>query len=112
MRSYRRFQTKGPDPMTNNNNRVAFRLRDDRLPFAALQELARLAEERGCDTIFTPEGGGRDVFLTLAAYAAATQRVRLSPGIASIYTRTPGVLAAAGATLDQISGGRAIIGLG
>lgn len=93
--------------------RVAFRLRDDRLPFAALRELARLAEARGCETIFCPEGGGRDVFLTLAAYAAATQRVRLSPGIASIYTRTPGVLAAAGATLDQLSGeGRAIIGLG
>ena len=96
----------------DGRNRVAFRLRDDRLPFAALQELARLAEARGCDTIFCPEGGGRDVFLTLAAYAAATQRVRLSPGIASIYTRTPGVLAAAGATLDQLSGGRAIIGLG
>lgn len=94
------------------SNRVAFRLRDDRLPFPALQDLARLAEARGCDTIFAPEGGGRDVFLTLAAYAGATQRVRLSPGIASIYTRTPGVMAAAGATLDQISGGRAIIGLG
>jgi alkanesulfonate monooxygenase SsuD/methylene tetrahydromethanopterin reductase-like flavin-dependent oxidoreductase (luciferase family) len=92
--------------------RIAFRLRDDSLPFPELQELARLAEARGCDTIFTPEGGGRDVFLTLAAYADATDRVRLSPGIASIYTRTPGVLAAAVATLDQLSGGRAILGVG
>lgn len=91
---------------------VAFRLRDDRLPFPALQELARLAESRGYDTIFTPEGGGRDVFVTLAALAAATSRVRLSPGIASIFTRTPAVLAAAAVTLDQLSGGRAILGLG
>jgi len=91
---------------------VAFRLRDDRLPFPALQELARLVEARGYDTLFTPEGGGRDVFVTLAAFAAATNRVRLSPGIASIFTRTPAVLAAAAVTLDQFSSGRAILGLG
>jgi alkanesulfonate monooxygenase SsuD/methylene tetrahydromethanopterin reductase-like flavin-dependent oxidoreductase (luciferase family) len=98
--------------ISTNTGRIAFRLRDDHLPFPVLQELARLTEERGCDTIFCPEGGGRDVFLTLAAYANATKRARLSPGIASIYTRTPGVLAASGATLDQLSDGRAIIGLG
>lgn len=92
--------------------RVAFRLRDDRLPFPALQELARLVEARGYQAIFTPEGGGREVFTTLGALAAATESVRLAPGIASIYTRTPGVLAQAAATLDQISGGRAMLGLG
>ena len=91
---------------------IAFRLRDDRLPFPALQELARLVEERGYETLFTPEGGGRDVFVTLAAFAVATKRIRLSPGIASIFTRTPAVLAAAAVTLDQLSGGRAILGLG
>lgn len=96
----------------NGSTRVAFRLRDDRLPFPALQELARLAEERGYETIFTPEGGGREVFTVLAAYAVATERVRLSPGIASIFTRTPGVLASEAVTLDQLSGGRAILGLG
>ena len=96
----------------NDERRVAFRLRDDRLPFPALQELARLAEERGYETIFTPEGGGREVFTVLAAYAMATERVRLSPGIASIFTRTPGVLASEAVTLDELSGGRAILGLG
>lgn len=92
--------------------RVGLRLRDDRLPFAELTALARLAEARGCEVLFVPEASGREVFTQLAAYACATERIRLSPGIATIFTRTPSLLAQAAVTLDQLSGGRAMLGLG
>ncbi len=92
--------------------RVGLRLRDDRLPFADLIALARLAEARGFEVLFVPESSGREVFTQLAAYACHTTRIRLSPGIATIFTRTPSLLAQAVATLDQLSGGRAMLGLG
>ncbi len=92
--------------------RVGLRLRDDRLPFSDLIALARLAEARGFEALFVPEASGREVFTQLAAYACHTERIRLSPGIATIFTRTPSLLAQAATTLDQLSGGRAMLGLG
>jgi alkanesulfonate monooxygenase SsuD/methylene tetrahydromethanopterin reductase-like flavin-dependent oxidoreductase (luciferase family) len=93
-------------------SRIGLRLRDDRLPFPELTGLVRLAEERGFETVFVPEASGREVFTQLAAFACSTDRVRLGPGIATIFTRTPSLLAQAAATLDQLSGGRAVLGLG
>ena len=66
---------------------IAFRLRDDRLPFPALQQLASMVEQRGYETLFTPEGGGRDVFhntrgicqRNAANSAVARDRERLHP---------------------------------
>jgi alkanesulfonate monooxygenase SsuD/methylene tetrahydromethanopterin reductase-like flavin-dependent oxidoreductase (luciferase family) len=92
--------------------RLGLRLRDDRLPFSDLIALARLAEARGFEALFVPEASGREVFTQLAVYACHTARIRLSPGIATIFTRTPSLLAQAAATLDQLSGGRAMLGLG
>jgi alkanesulfonate monooxygenase SsuD/methylene tetrahydromethanopterin reductase-like flavin-dependent oxidoreductase (luciferase family) len=92
--------------------RVGLRLRDDRLPFTEMAALARLAEARGYEIVFVPEAAGREVFTQLAALACATHRLRLGTGIATIFTRTPALLAQAVATLDQPSGGRAVLGLG
>jgi probable F420-dependent oxidoreductase len=92
--------------------RTGLRLRDDRLPFSEMTALVRLAEARGYETLFVPEASGRELFTQLAAFARATERIRLSPGIATIFTRTPSLLAQAVATLDQLSGGRAMLGLG
>lgn len=92
--------------------RTGLRLRDDGLPFSEMTALVRLAEERGYDTVFVPEASGREAFTQLAAFACATERIRLGPGIATIFTRTPSLLAQAAATLDQLSGGRAVLGLG
>lgn len=92
--------------------RIGLRLRDDRLSFPDLMSLARLAEARGYETLFVPESSGREVFTQLTAFATATERLRLGPGIATIFTRTPSLLAQAVATLDQLAGGRAVLGLG
>lgn len=92
--------------------RIGLRMRDDRLSFGELNGLVQLAEQRGYETLFVPEASGREVFTQLAAYAGVTDRLRLGPGIATIFTRTPPLLAQSAATLDQLSGGRAVLGLG
>lgn len=55
---------------------------------------------------------GTDAFTLLAAASQVTQRLRLGTGIVSIYTRTPTLLAMTIATLDALSHGRAVLGLG
>jgi F420-dependent oxidoreductase-like protein len=74
--------------------------------------LARLADDAGVDSFWVPEGWGRDAFSLLTQLALETRRIRLATGIVNVYSRTPGALAQHFATLDELSGGRAIIGLG
>lgn len=91
---------------------LALRLREDRLPIGAVIDLVRLAEARGYDGLWIPENTGREAFVQLGAYATATRRIHLGPGIANIFTRTPTILAQGAITLDQLSDGRAWLGLG
>ena len=72
----------------------------------------RLAEEAGVDTAWVAEAWGRDCFSILALMARETRRMHLGTGIVNTYSRTPAALAQHFATLDEISGGRMIIGLG
>ena len=81
-------------------------------PFAEVAAFARTAEECGYEAIFVPEAWGRDAFVTLGALARVTERIALGTGIVNVYSRTPALLAMAAVTLDEISGGRAILGLG
>jgi F420-dependent oxidoreductase-like protein len=81
-------------------------------PFAEIAAFARTAEECGYEAIFVPEAWGRDAFVTLGALARVTERIALGTGIVNVYSRTPALLAMAAVTLDEISGGRAILGLG
>ena len=78
----------------------------------ALIERIKVAEEVGVEAIFTAETWGRDQFSLLTQVALQTSKIKLGTGIAPVYGRSPGVLAMTYATLDEISGGRAIIGLG
>ena len=78
---------------------------------SALRRVAS-AEELGYESVFVTHIGGRDSITLLAAYAAATSRMRLGTGVIPIYARTPANMAQSFATLDDISGGRAIAGLG
>jgi probable F420-dependent oxidoreductase len=97
-------------------------------------ELGRLAEDRGFESLFFPEhthipasretpwpGGGElprqyshtlDPFVALGAVAASTERIRLGTGIALVIERDPIVTAKEVATLDHISGGRVLFGVG
>ena len=83
-------------------------------PVAQVVELATLAEARGCRRCWVYDEGmhTRDVYVTLAAIAGATTRIGLGPGITNPYVRHPGATAAAVATLDELSDGRAFVGLG
>jgi alkanesulfonate monooxygenase SsuD/methylene tetrahydromethanopterin reductase-like flavin-dependent oxidoreductase (luciferase family) len=75
-------------------------------------ELAKIADETGIDSFWVPEGWARDAFSLLISIAEKTERLKLATGIVNAYSRTPGALAQHFATLDEWSGGRAIIGLG
>lgn len=81
-------------------------------PFAEVAAFAGAAEECGYEAIFVPEAWGRDAFVTLGALARVTERIGLGTGIVNVYSRTPALLAMAAVTLDELSGGRAILGLG
>lgn len=97
-------------------------------------ELAKAVEDRGLDSLFFPEhthipvsrdtpfpGGGdlpewywrsHDPFVALTAAAAVTSRIKLGTGICLVIERDPIVLAKECASLDAISGGRLILGIG
>ncbi len=73
---------------------------------------AQLAEGLGYDSIWVPEMWGRVAFSILSVIALNTKRIKLGTGIVSVYSRTPAIIAQTVATLDEISGGRFILGLG
>jgi len=95
------------------SERVAFQFPHElNVPREELLRYVQLAEELGYDAIFVPEAWARDAFITLGWIAANTKHVRLGTGIVNIFSRTPALLAQSAATLDEISAGRAILGLG
>ena len=87
-----------------------------------LREGARLAESLGYDSIWSPdhfltsasypEGAYLEAWQVLAAWATLTYRVRLGTLVTPVDFRHPAVLAKMTATLDHVSGGRAVLGLG
>jgi F420-dependent oxidoreductase-like protein len=74
--------------------------------------LAQAAEDAGFDSIWTAESYGSDVFTPLAWVGAHTSRIKLGTGLAQISARTPVATAMAALTLDRLSGGRLVLGLG
>ena len=77
-----------------------------------LAKTATLAESIGYDSIWTAEAWGSDAFTPLGYIAALTKKIRLGTGIAQIWARTPGATAMTALTLQQLSEGRLILGLG
>ena len=92
------------------------------VPWPELIAMARAAEDVGLDSIWLgdhllydlPQGvrGPWEVWTSLAALAAATERVQLGPLVASTAFHAPAMLAKQAATVDAISGGRLVLGLG
>ncbi|UEC43016.1 MAG: 5,10-methylenetetrahydromethanopterin reductase [Methanothrix sp.] len=75
--------------------------------------LAKLAEDAGFDTIWiTDHYNNRDVYSTLAILSLATSRVKLGTGVTNPYTRNVAVTASSIGSINEISGGRAILGIG
>ncbi len=73
---------------------------------------AQLADDLGYDSIWIPEAWAYEQFQLLTEIALATKRIKLATGIANVFSRSAGLLAMSVATLDEISEGRAILGLG
>ncbi|MFK5605878.1 LLM class flavin-dependent oxidoreductase [Haloferax volcanii] len=84
---------------------VLFALRDD-------PSLVVRAEELGYESAWAAEGQGKTAFGKLERWAVHTEEIGLATGIVNVFSRTPAALAAAAATLDDHSDGRAILGLG
>jgi 5,10-methylenetetrahydromethanopterin reductase len=83
-------------------------------PAAALARHAALAESIGFDSVWVIDSQllCREVMVTLTAILMATQRIRAATGVTQPVTRHASVMASAMATLSELSGGRAIMGIG
>jgi len=75
-------------------------------------EIAQEAERLGYDSVFTAEAWGSDCFTPLAWIGAHTERIRLGTAVCQLSARTPTATAMATLTLDHLSKGRVILGLG
>ncbi len=75
-------------------------------------ELVAAAEDADFDTVFTAEAWGSDAYTPLAWWGRETKRMRLGTSVVQLSARTPTACAMAALTLDHLSGGRHILGLG
>lgn len=73
---------------------------------------ARAAEQRGFHSVWTVEFFHQHGFVRMAAVGAATERVKVGSAIAYAFMRTPMLAASAAMDVDEITGGRVILGLG
>jgi alkanesulfonate monooxygenase SsuD/methylene tetrahydromethanopterin reductase-like flavin-dependent oxidoreductase (luciferase family) len=94
------------------------------VPWAEVRALALRAEEIGLDTVWSPDEllgrlvkdgpryGFWDGVAVTAGLAAATSRIQIGTWVMSALQRNPGMIAKSAATIDEISGGRFVLGLG
>src|SRR5215218_4289436 len=72
----------------------------------------RALEDVGLDTVWVPEAYGFDSPTLMGYLAARTETVEIGSAILNVFSRTPALLAQTAAGLDNVSGGRAVLGLG
>lgn len=82
------------------------------LPMDAIPELARLAEAHGFGCAWGGEANNKDPTVMLSAIAAVTTRLKVGSAIYHILGRTPATLALQAVGLDELSGGRFLLGIG
>lgn len=75
-------------------------------------DIVKEAEAAGFDSVWAAEAYGSDTATVLAWLAAQTERIKLGSAIFQMPARTPAMTAMTAATLDQLSGGRVILGIG
>ena len=75
-------------------------------------ELVREAEDAGFDSVWAAEAYGSDAATVLAWLAAQTERIKLGSAIFQMPARSPAMTAMTAATLDHLSNGRVLLGIG
>jgi probable F420-dependent oxidoreductase len=75
-------------------------------------ELARRAEAAGFDSVFSVEFFNQHGYVVLGALSQATERVRIGSAIANAFTRSPVLHGTAAMDVDELSGGRMVLGIG
>jgi len=95
--------------MTERTGLIAFWKNYDRQLYL---KAAILADELGYDSFWIPEAWGYEIFSLLTEMAVHTKQIKLGTGIVNVFSRTPGLLAMNAATVDEISEGRLILGIG
>jgi 5,10-methylenetetrahydromethanopterin reductase len=92
--------------------RVALYLQDAH-PIRDGMRYARIAEDAGFEAVWQAESRlAREATIPLAAFGAATERIKLGSGVVSMWVRNPAFLAATFSTLDDLAPGRVILGIG
>lgn len=82
-------------------------------PALKIAYYAKLAEQQGFDHVWvTDHYNNRDVYSTLTVLALNTNSIKLGSGVTNSYTRNPAITASSIASISEISGGRAVLGLG
>lgn len=82
------------------------------LPFADNIDFAREAESLGYESAWVAEVGGNDAFALGSAVGAATEKLRIGTAVVPMNIRGPAMLAMAASTMDAMSGGRGVCGIG
>jgi 5,10-methylenetetrahydromethanopterin reductase len=82
-------------------------------PVYKIGYMAKLAEDHGFQNIWiTDHYNNRDVWTTLAVLSMMTNRIRLGTGVTNPYTRNAAITASSIASINELSGGRAVLGIG
>jgi probable F420-dependent oxidoreductase len=84
----------------------------DRLPIGEVRDTAAELDELGCGALWFGEAGGREALAQAGILLAATRRMVVATGVASVYAREPATAAAGQRTLDEAHPGRFLLGLG
>ena len=105
------YPTAGERDMKEHEDRLAAGLLGLGSPPHAL-ELVEEADRLGFDSVWTAESYGSDALTPLAWWGSRTERVRLGTSLCQLSARTPTAMAMAALTMDHLSGGRFVLGLG
>lgn len=95
--------------MQERSGLVAFWKNYDR---KAVLRYAQQADELGYDSFWIPEAWAYEAFSLLTEIALHTKRIKLGTAIVNVFSRSPGLIAMHAATIDEISGGRFMLGMG